>query len=134
MNFFIGDGIKGVLLIIFKPIILLNSSWWQLLSLGWFLLFFGNLDYLSLDAVVLHFLENSSWVFFKVFLVVSYLFLHFYNSGLSVFLNHLSVTAFVPLLLFFCKEHSDVIDFHNSDLFKLLARTTAINFPEPLFQ
>ena len=34
----------------------------------------------------------------------------------------------------FCKAHSYVIDFHNSDLFKLLARTAAMNFLELLFQ
>ena len=86
------------------------------------------------DAVVPHFLKNSSSVFFKGFQVVSYLSLHFYNSGLAVFWKHPSLAAFVPLLLFFRKPHSVVIDFHNPDLFKLLARTAAINFPDPLFQ
>ena len=32
------------------------------------------------------------------------------------------------------QSHSGVIDFRNSNLFKLLAHAAAINFPEPLFQ
>ena len=118
--------IKRVLLIILRATILQNSSWWQLLNVKWFLFFFWNLGYLSLDTVVLHFLKNSSWVFFKVFKFLQFRIICFLETPLN--------DCFCPVTTVFCKAHSNVIDFHNSDLFKLLACAAVINVPELLFQ
>ena len=72
-------------------------------------------------------------LFFNGFQVASYLSLHFYNSGLVVLETPLSV-YFRPATIVFSKPRSDIIGSHNSNLFKLLARTAAINFPQTLFQ
>ena len=59
----------------------------------------------------------------------------FLKFGIICFLETPLRDCFVPLLLVFRKLHSIVvIDVHNSDLFKLLVRIAAINFPEPLYQ
>ena len=84
-------------------------------------------------SVNLHFLKKSSSVFFSGFQVVSYLSMHFYNPGLAVLETPLS-GYFRPATIVFSKPHSDVIGFQNSNLFKLLARIAAINFPQTFFQ
>ena len=78
-------------------------------------------------------LPETRRLFFNGFLAVSYLSLHFYNSGLAVLETPLS-GYFRPATIVFSKQHSDVTGFQNSNLFKLLARTAAINFPQTLFQ
>ena len=59
--------------------------------------------------------------------------MHFYNPGLAVLETPLSC-YFRPATIVFSKPHSDVIGFQNSNLFKLLARIAAINFPQTFFQ
>ena len=76
-----------------KLILAANSEPWVILFFSW------NLDYLSLDAVVLQFLKNSSSVFFKGFQTVSNL--SFPQFRISCFLERPLSGCFRPATIVF---------------------------------
>ena len=76
-----------------KLILAANSEPWVILFFSW------NLDYLSLDAVVLQFLKNSSSVFFKSFQIESNL--SFLQFRISFFLEIPHIGYFRPATIVF---------------------------------